>query len=61
MAKIIPRPGCFEVIRNDGTSRKFYFEESADRRKYGTLMTKKAALIAAKTYAGKGHTMEKEE
>lgn len=61
MAKIIPRPGCFEVIRNDGTRKEFYFEESADRRKYGNLMTKKAAMVAAKTFAGKGYTMEEEE
>lgn len=57
--KIIQHPDAFEVRSDDGSIvRKFYFDENASRRAINGKPTKKRAFIEAKTFAGKGHTVE---
>lgn len=60
--KIIQRPGCFEVRSDDGSiTRQFAFDDNASRRAISGKMTKKQAFLAARTFAGKGHTVEPEK
>lgn len=57
--KIIQHADCFEVVSADGSIvRQFSFDDNASRRAITRKMTKKQAFIAAKTFAGKGHTIE---
>lgn len=57
--KIIQHAECFEVISADGAIRRqFSFDDNAGRRAITGKMTKKQAFVAAKTFAGKGHTIE---
>jgi hypothetical protein len=57
--KIIEHQASFEVISDDGSIvRQFGFDDNAGRRAItGNKMTKKQAFRAAKTFAGKGHTV----
>lgn len=58
--KIIQHSDAFEVQSDDGTvSRKFYFDENPSRRAINGKPTKKRAFQEAKTFAGKGHTIER--
>jgi len=59
MARIIERRESYEVVRNDGSSKSFPFDDNASRRAVSARMTRKQALQSAKAFAGKGHTMEK--
>lgn len=57
--KIIQLYDCFEVTSDDGAiSKRFYFDENASRRAVTGKATKKRAFQEAKTFAGKGHTIE---
>jgi hypothetical protein len=57
--KIIQHPGSFEVRSNDGAIvRQFPFDDNASRRAISGLMNRKQAFQAARTFAGKGHTVE---
>ncbi len=57
--KIIQHPDAFEVVSDDGKiSKKFYFDENPSRRAISGKATKKRAFLEAKTFAGKGHTVE---
>lgn len=57
--KIIQHPDAFEVRSDDGTvSKKFYFDENPSRRAIHGKPTKKRAFQEARTFAGKGHTVE---
>ena len=56
--KIIQRPECFEVRSDDGSIvRQFPFDDNASRRAISGKMTRKQAFVAARTFAGKGHTL----
>ena len=56
--KIVQHAGCFEVRSDDGSIvRRFAFDGNASRRAINGKMNKKQALRAAKTFAGKGHTI----
>ena len=56
--KIIQHPESFEVVSADGTIvKRFPFDDNASRRAISGQMTRKQAFIAAKTFAGKGHTV----
>ena len=56
--KIIQHPGSFEVQSDDGSIvRQFAFDDNASRRAITGKMTKKQAFVAARTFAGKGHTL----
>lgn len=58
--KIIQHADAFEVLSDDGQiSKKFYFDDNASRRAISGKATKKRALLEAKTFAGKGHTIER--
>jgi hypothetical protein len=57
--KIIEHPGSFEVQAADGRSLKtFTFDDNPGRRAISGVVKRKAALQAAKAFAGKGHTFE---
>jgi hypothetical protein len=57
--KILQHPDAFEVVSDDGgITKKFWFDDNASRRAISGKMTKKQAFIAARTFAGKGHTVE---
>lgn len=60
--KIIPRPDHFEVKSNDGSIvKRFFFDDNASRRGITGKVKRKVALQQAKTFAGKGWTMEEAE
>lgn len=54
MAKIIEHRMSFEVVRDDGATRSFQFDENPSRRAISGIVTKKRALQEARTFAGKG-------
>lgn len=57
--KITQHYDSFEVRSDNGAiSKRFYFDENASRRAISGKPTKKRALQEAKTFAGKGHTVE---
>ena len=57
--KIIQHRESFEVRSDDGAIvRQFFFDDNASRRAISGKMTRKQAFLAAKTFAGKGHTVE---
>jgi hypothetical protein len=56
--KILEHPESFEVRSDDGSIvRQFQFDDNASRRAITGKMTKKQAFVAARTFAGKGHTV----
>lgn len=56
--KIIQHPESFEVQSDDGSIvQQFPFDDNASRRAITGKMTKKQAFTAARTFAGKGHTI----
>lgn len=57
--KIIQRNECFEVQDDDGTViKQFFFDENHTRRAISGKPNKKRAFQEARTFAGKGHTIE---
>jgi hypothetical protein len=56
--KIIEHQEAFEVRSDDGsTVKQFPFDDNPGRRAISGLMKRKAALQAAKAFAGKGYVM----
>jgi hypothetical protein len=56
--KIIQHRESFEVRSDDGSIvRQFSFDDNASRRAITGKMTRKQAFVAARTFAGKGHTI----
>lgn len=57
--KIIEHATSFEVQSKDGeTVKNFAFDDNPGRRAISGAVKRKAALQAAKAFAGKGHTVE---
>jgi hypothetical protein len=57
--KIIEHRTLFEVHSDDGaTVRQFHFDDNPSRRAISGKPNRKRALQEARTFAGKGHTIE---
>lgn len=57
--KITQHAEWFEVRSDDGSIvKQFPFDDNASRRAISGKVTRKQAFVAAKTFAGKGHTIE---